>query len=143
MSVPDLKFVDNTNQSVSLSDFRGRLVLVNIWATWCLPCREEMPSLDQLQANFDPSKFLVLAISIDRAGLPVISNFYRELGLKSLGIYVDELGAALHEFGLVGIPGTILIDPAGREVGRRIGPAKWDSSGEIAFVRDYLRLERR
>jgi thiol-disulfide isomerase/thioredoxin len=141
MAVPDLKFVDNTERSVTLSDFKGRLVLLNIWATWCVPCRKEMPSLDQLQANFDPAKFLVLTLSIDRAGLPAVRNFYAELGLKSLGIYVDQSGAAAHELGFLGIPGTMLINSDGLEIGRRLGPAKWDSSGEIAFVRDHLGRE--
>src|SRR2546427_178999 len=72
MAVADLQFVDGTGKSISLSDFRGRPLLLNIWATWCLPCRKEMPSLDRLQAKFDPQKFLVLPLSIDRGGIPAV-----------------------------------------------------------------------
>ena len=74
MPVPDLKFVNDSERPASLSDFKGRLVLLNIWATWCEPCRKEMPSLDQLQAKFDPSKFIVLTVSLDRAGLPAVRS---------------------------------------------------------------------
>jgi thiol-disulfide isomerase/thioredoxin len=139
--VPDLKFVDGSARSVSLSDFKGRPVLLNIWATWCMPCRKEMPSLDRLQAKFDPSKFLVLTLSIDRAGLPTIRKFYANLGLKSLGIYADQAGAALHQLGLIGIPGTLLIDTDGREIGRKLGPAEWDSPEVVALLRSHFGLD--
>lgn len=140
-AVPELKFVDGSERSVSLSDFKGRPVLLNVWATWCLPCRQEMPSLDRLQAKFDPSKFLVLALSIDRAGLPAVKKFYAGLGLKSLGIYVDASGAALRQLGLIGIPGTLLIDPSGQEIGRKLGPGEWDSADVVALLRDHFGLE--
>jgi len=100
-----------------------------------------MPSLDRLQAKFDPSKFLVLALSIDRAGLPAVKKFYADLGLKSLGIYVDSSGAALHQLGLIGIPGTLLIDPSGQEVGRKLGPGEWDSAEVVALLRDHFGLQ--
>ena len=140
MAVTDLKFVDGTGKPVSLSDFRGRPLLLNIWATWCLPCRKEMPSLDRLQAKFDPQKFLVLPLSIDRGGIPAVEKFYEQLGLKSLGIYVDQTGAALHQLGLLGIPATLLINPEGREVGRKLGPAEWDSAEVAAVLREHLVL---
>jgi thiol-disulfide isomerase/thioredoxin len=142
LPVPDLKFVDDTGRSLSLSDFKGRLVLLNVWATWCPPCREEMPSLDRLQSKFDRSKFLVLALSIDRAGLPAIREFYKDLGLKSLGVYLDQTGAALHQLGSAGIPATVLINPAGLEIGRKIGPAKWDDPQVTALVEKSLAAER-
>ena len=104
-AVADLKFVDGTGKPVSLSDFRGRPLLLNIWATWCLPCRKEMPSLERLQAKFDPQKFVVLPLSIDRGGIPAVEKFYEGLGLKSLGIYIDQTGTALNQLGLLGIPG--------------------------------------
>jgi thiol-disulfide isomerase/thioredoxin len=133
IAVTDLKFMDATGKSISLSDFRGRSLLLNIWATWCLPCRKEMPSLDRLQAKFDPQKFLVLPLSIDRGGIPVVEKFYEQLGLKSLGMYNDQSATALQQLGLLGIPATLLINPEGREVGRRLGPAEWDSA-EVATI---------
>ena len=140
-AVPDLKFVDGTEQAVSLTDFRGRGVLLNIWATWCLPCRKEMPSLDRLQAKFDPAKFLVLTLSIDRGGIPAVKKFYADLGLKTLGIYVDQTSTALHQLGLIGIPGTLLIDRNGQEIGRKLGPAEWDSTEVVGLLQERFGLD--
>ena len=136
--VPDLVFVDASGRKVSLSDFRGRPIVLNIWATWCVPCRKEMPSLDRLQAKFDPSKLIVLTLSIDRQGASVISPFYQELGLHSLGIYVDTTGSAASKLGMPGVPGTLLIDAEGREVGRKLGPAAWDSPEVAEVLRQHL-----
>src|SRR5581483_1243671 len=141
VAVPELKFADGSEQLRTLADFKGRPVLLNIWATWCLPCRKEMPSLDRLQAKFDPAKFLVLTLSIDRAGIPAVKKFYADLGLKNLGIYVDQSSAALHQLGLIGIPGTLLINPDGMEIGRKLGPAEWDSPEIVALVREHFGLE--
>jgi thiol-disulfide isomerase/thioredoxin len=138
LPVPDLKLADETKRSVSLSDFKGRLVLLSVWATWCPPCRDEMPSLDRLQAKFDPSKFLVLPLSIDRDGLPAVARFYRHLGLKSLGVYIDQSGTTLSQLGLTGIPATVLINSDGVEIGRKTGPAEWDSASMIALIRNHL-----
>jgi thiol-disulfide isomerase/thioredoxin len=141
LPVPDLKFVDKNERTESLSDFKGRLILLNIWATWCLPCRKEMPSLDRLQAQFDRSKFIVLTLSIDLTGLTAVRKFYADLGLKSLGIYLDQRGTALRELGLSGIPGTLLINPAGLEIGRKLGPAEWDSPEVVALLRSHFGLD--
>jgi thiol-disulfide isomerase/thioredoxin len=140
-AVADLKFVDGDGKALSLSDFRGRPLLLNIWATWCLPCRKEMPSLDRLQAKFDPRKLLVLTLSIDRGGIPAVKKFYADLGLKSLGIYVDQSGGALHKLGLFGIPASLLIDPEGREIGRKLGPAEWDSADTMAALGQHLLVD--
>ena len=139
--VPELNFVDGNNRPLSLADFRGRPVLLNLWATWCLPCRKEMPSLDRLQAKFDPSKFRVVTLSIDRGGIPAVKKFYADLSIKSLGIYVDQSGGALRQLGFFGVPGTLLIDPQGREIGRKLGPAEWDSPEVLAVLRQRLGLE--
>jgi thiol-disulfide isomerase/thioredoxin len=138
LPVPDVKFVDAAERSGALTAFKGRLVLLNVWATWCPPCREEMPSLDRLQSKFDPSKFIVLPLSIDRSGIPAVRKFYAELGLHSIGIYVDQAGSALFELGLRGIPATLLIDENGAEIGRKLGPAEWDGVGFVALLRDHL-----
>lgn len=100
-----------------------------------------MPSLDRLQAQFDPAKFLVLALSIDRSGIPAVKKFYADLGLTSLGIYVDQSSAALHQLGLIGIPATLLINPVGEEIGRKLGAAAWDSPEMIALLRQRFGLE--
>jgi hypothetical protein len=100
-----------------------------------------MPSLDRLQAKFDPAKFLVLTLSIDRAGVPAVRKFYADLGIKSLGVYVDQSSAALHQLALIGIPATLLINPDGKEIGRKLGPAEWDSPEVIALLREHFGTE--
>lgn len=122
--VPDLAFFDSSGRSLSLSDFRGRPIVLNIWAKWCVPCRREMPSLDWLQGKFDPAKLLVLALSADDAS--DVGKFYEELGLHSLGIYISSTGGEIIKLGLPGFPGTLLIDANGNEIGRKLGPAEWD-----------------
>ena len=139
-AVPELPFADGDGRAVSLGDFRGRPVLLNIWATWCVPCRAEMPALDRLQAGFAKSQLLVLPLSIDRKGSAVVRPFYEELGLKALGIYVDQSGKAASALHAVDVPTTLLIDRDGREVGRKIGPAEWDSPEVIALLREHLGL---
>lgn len=138
--LPELRFVDGEGRPLSLKDFRGRTVLLNIWATWCIPCRKEMPSLDRLQAAFDKSKLLVLPLSIDQKGAAVVLPFYRELGLKSLGIYIDTSGRASFDLNALGVPTTLLIDREGREIGRRAGAVEWDRPETIAFFRKQLGL---
>lgn len=137
-AVPDLAFTDASGRKVLLSSFRGRPIVLNIWATWCVPCRKEMPSLDRLQAKIDPSKLLVLTLSIDLKGAPVVTAFLAELGLHSLGVYVDTTGGAASKLGMPGVPGTLLIDADGREVGRKLGPAAWDSPEVAEVLRQHL-----
>ena len=138
--LPELRFTDGEGQALSLGDFRGRPILLNLWATWCVPCRKEMPTLDRLQIAIDKSQLLVLPLSIDRKGAPVVKQFYEELGLKALGLFVDQSGRASSELNAGGLPTTLLIDRDGREVGRKIGPAEWDSPEMIALIREHLGL---
>jgi len=132
--LPDIPFADEQGRVLSLKDFRGKTVLLNIWATWCGPCRKEMPTLDRLQARLGGERFQVVALSIDRGGPSVVRKFYAETGVRDLALFVDASGRAGSSPGLVGLPGTLLIDPEGREVGRLIGPAEWDSPEMIAFL---------
>lgn len=136
--VPELSFVNGEGKKLSLADFRGRTVLLNIWATWCLPCRREMPALDRLQAKLGGGSFEVVPLSIDRDGLPKVKAFYEELGLKSLGIYVDASGKAAYRVGAFGIPTSLLINPEGLEAGRLAGEAEWDSPELITVIRQQL-----
>ena len=91
--LPELRFVDADGRQRSLGDFRGKAVLLNLWATWCVPCREEMPALDRLQARLGGPAFEVVPLSIDTKGLPVVKDFYDQLGLKTLGILVNAQDA--------------------------------------------------
>jgi thiol-disulfide isomerase/thioredoxin len=136
--LPELRFTDAVGRKLTLGDFRGRLVLLNLWATWCVPCRKEMPALDRLQARLGGPGFEVVALSIDRKGLSAVQPFYQELGLQALRIYVEQSGEAADELGAPGLPTTLLIDRNGRELSRVVGPAEWDSPPVEAMVRRYL-----
>lgn len=125
-------FRNGAGQDLTLADFRGRTVLLNIWATWCVPCREEMPTLDRLQARLGGPAFHVIALSIDRAGMGAVRRFYEEIGIRHLAVYLGDQTRAMLGFGVIGLPTTILIDPQGREIARRVGPAVWDSPAAIS-----------
>jgi thiol-disulfide isomerase/thioredoxin len=137
-AVPALDFVDGDGRSMTLADFRGRVILLNVWATWCVPCRKEMPTLDRLQAKLGGADFQVIALSIDRQGMAVVKPFYRDVGLAALGIYIEQSGKATQLLHAVGVPMTLLIDRQGREVARKMGPAEWDSPEMVAIIRRYL-----
>ncbi len=134
----DMRFKDGSGRAGSLADFRGKIVLLNIWATWCTPCRREMPTLDRLQAGLGGPEFEVVALSIDRKGLQVVSAFYAEIGISHLAAYIDGSGKAAGALGIRGMPTTLLIDRDGRELGRLVGPAEWDSAEMVAFIRTQL-----
>ena len=122
----------------ALAGFRGRVILLNIWATWCGPCREEMPALDRLQAMLGGPDFEVVPLSIDRGGVFAIKGFYEELDLRALQIYVDQSGEALTKLGAAGIPLTLLVDRDGRELWRHLGPAEWDKPAAVNRIRGHL-----
>jgi len=90
--LPETRFQDDQGHDLILADFRGRVVLLNVWATWCVPCRKEMPSLDRLQAQLGGKDFLVMALSIDREGVAAVQRFYQEVGVERLAIHVDPSG---------------------------------------------------
>lgn len=142
--VADISFTDERGRTLSLNDFRGKTVLLNIWATWCGPCRKEMPTLDRLQARLGGERFQVVALSIDRGGASAVQKFYAETGVRHLAFFIDATGRAGSSLALIGLPGTLLIDPEGREIGRLIGPAEWDSPEMIAFLESQIsRVEDR
>jgi thiol-disulfide isomerase/thioredoxin len=126
--LPETRFQDDQGRDLTLADFRGRVILLNVWATWCVPCRKEMPTLDRLQAQLGGKDFLVMALSIDREGVAAVKRFYQELGLEKLGIYVDPSGKGSRSLAIPGVPTTLLIDRESREVARKMGAAEWDSS---------------
>jgi thiol-disulfide isomerase/thioredoxin len=137
-ALESFKFVTGEWQAASLDDFRGKVVLLNMWATWCGPCRAEMPTLDKLQATLGGRDFEVVALSIDEGGVPVVKRFYEELGLKSLRIYVDPTLKAPVTLKAIGVPTTLLINREGKEIGRYAGPAEWDSPSMVGIIRQQL-----
>jgi thiol-disulfide isomerase/thioredoxin len=132
--VAEIQFEDDNAQTRNLADFHGKIVLLNIWATWCIPCRKEMPALDRLQTTLGSHDFEIVPLSIDR-GMDLVRKFYLEVGIQKLGRYRDNSGGAVRTLGAVGIPTTLLIDREGREIGRLIGPAEWDSPDIVEFIK--------
>ncbi len=131
-------FKDGNGRDLLLSDFVGRVVLLNIWAKWCPPCREEMPALDALQRKLGGSDFLVLPMSIDREGIDAARSFYSEIGIRDLGLYWGEDLRIQLAFAAFGLPTTLLIDRKGREISRIFGPAKWDKPAAIAQIESVI-----
>ena len=141
-SIADIRFEDEHGKARSLADFRGKVVLLNIWATWCGPCRREMPSLDRLQGLLGGADFQIVPLSIDRAGVAVVRKFYGEVGLRYLPIYIDIAGTATRDLATVGVPATLLLDRDGRELGRLIGPAEWDEPAIVEFLKGIIGRKR-
>lgn len=137
-TLPAIHFADAAGRRLTLTDFRGRVVLLNIWATWCAPCRKEMPALDRLEARLGGANFIVIPLSIDRRGADAVKPFYRELHLEKLGIYLDRTAEISSTLALSGLPTTMLIDRNGREVARKLGGGDWDGPQMMALIRRYL-----
>ena len=136
--IASIKFEDESGQTRSLAEFKGRVVVVNIWATWCVPCRREMPTLDHLQAALGGPDFEVVPVSIDRGGIDTIRKFYADIAVRNLAMYVDTSGRALRELGAIGLPTTLLVNRNGEEIGRIVGPAEWDSAELLQFFRSII-----
>ena len=132
--LPEIRFADDAGHDLTLGDFRGRVVLLNVWATWCVPCRKEMPALDRLQARLGGKDFLVIPMSIDREGVAPVKRFYQELGLERLGIYLDPSSKGSRALAIPGVPTTLLIDQEGREVASKMGAAEWDGPEMVSLV---------
>ncbi len=136
--LPDLAFKDAAGQPRTLADFRGRTVLLNLWATWCVPCRKEMPSLDALQAKLGGDTFQVVAINIDTRNLDKPKAWLDEVGIKGLGYFADPSAKVFQDLKSVGkalgMPTTLLIDPQGCELGTLAGPAEWASDDAIKLI---------
>jgi thiol-disulfide isomerase/thioredoxin len=137
-ALADVTFNDASGAAKTLKDFHGKTILLNLWATWCAPCREEMPSLDRLQAELGSDKFEVVALAVDRTGPEAAKNFLDSVHVNALKLYTDTTTRSGSALKAVGMPVTILIDPEGREIGRLTGPAEWDSEAAKALVRDTL-----
>ncbi len=133
-ALPNVTFQNELGQPVTLESFRGRVILLNLWATWCIPCRKEMPALDRLQAAVGSNDFEVVALSIDRSGVAGARKFLDSIGVSKLKLYADPSAKLGNELKAIGLPTTLLIDRQGREIGRLIGPAEWDDPQSKALV---------
>jgi thiol-disulfide isomerase/thioredoxin len=133
--VPGTAFTDPDGGSHSLADYRGKVVLLNFWATWCAPCREEMPSLDALQTQMGGADFQVVAIASGHNPPPAISKFLAQSGTRNLPVLLDPRQALAREMGVMGMPVTVLIDRDGNEIARLMGGADWASDSARELIR--------
>jgi thiol-disulfide isomerase/thioredoxin len=138
LRLPDLSFEDADGKPRKLSDWRGRTVLVNLWATWCVPCRKEMPALDRLQTRLGGKDFDVVAINIDTRDLEKPKNFLKEANLTRLGYFSDPKAKVFQDLKTIGralgMPTSVLVDGRGCEIGTIAGPAEWDSDDAIKLI---------
>jgi thiol-disulfide isomerase/thioredoxin len=138
LQLPDLAFEDADGKPKMLSDWRGRTVLVNLWATWCVPCRKEMPALEELQTRLGGPDFEVVAINIDTRNLEKPKNFLKDANLTRLGYYNDQKAKVFQDLKAVGralgMPTSVLVDGQGCEIATIAGPAEWASDDAIKLI---------
>jgi thiol-disulfide isomerase/thioredoxin len=138
LPMPDLAFVDADGDPKKLSDWRGRTVLLNLWATWCVPCRKEMPALDNLEGRLGSAKFAVVAINIDTRNPEKPKAFLKDNNLTRLGYYSDSKAKVFQDLKTIGLalgmPTSVLIDGQGCEIGNIAGPAEWDSEDAVKLI---------
>lgn len=137
-AVASFSFTDGTGAPRGISTYRGKVVLVNFWATWCGPCVKEMPALSSLQNKFAGLPFEVLALSQDRGGAAVVKAFYDQQKITNLKVYIDQGGKAGRDLGLRGLPTSVLVDAAGREVVRIEGATAWDDPVMVTAIKRVM-----
>jgi thiol-disulfide isomerase/thioredoxin len=141
--LPDLAFRDAAGAERHLSDWRGRTVLLNLWATWCVPCRKEMPALEALQAKLGGPSFEVVAVNIDTRDGDKPRAWLKEVGIDRLAYYADPTAKVFQDLKIMGraagMPTTLLVDPAGCEIGTVAGPAEWASEDAVKLVTASLK----
>ena len=123
---------------VSLTQYQGKWVLLNFWATWCAPCRKEMPMLSELQTEFGGDDFAVVTIATGRNPPPAMRTFFEEIGVENLPLYRDPKSALAREMGVLGLPITVILNPEGQEVARMRGDADWASDNAKDILRTIL-----
>jgi thiol-disulfide isomerase/thioredoxin len=136
--VGDVRFLDAQGRTLRLADFKGRLVLINLWATWCPPCRLEMPALDKLQEALGPQGLSVVAVSMDKGGAQMIANFYRDNAINTLPMFFDPAWEIKKNFGIEGLPASVLISRDGWELGRANGWLNWGSPEMLVYLKNLL-----
>ncbi|MTI44033.1 thiol-disulfide isomerase/thioredoxin [Roseibium hamelinense] len=139
LGLSEIAFLGPHDELLKMSDFAGKTVLLNLWATWCAPCRKEMPALDKLQADLGSEEFEVVAVNLDRGGPEKPKAFLQEIGVSRLGYYHDSSNRLLQDLRAkaraTGLPTTILIGPEGCEIGTMYGPAEWADSDAVNLIR--------
>ncbi len=133
--VPTISFNNARGDPILLKSWQGKVVLLNLWATWCLPCLKEMPALDAIKGTLGESDFDVVAISVDRGGIEKPRMFLDKIAARHIALYHEPSGALAPKLKAFGMPTTLLIDRKGREIGRLVGPAEWDSEDAVRLLR--------
>jgi thiol-disulfide isomerase/thioredoxin len=128
-------FTDPDGGEFQLTDFAGKHVLVNFWATWCAPCRKEMPMLSELQTEFGGDTFEVITIATGRNDVAGIRRFFEEVGVDNLPMYLDPRSGLARDMGVLGLPITVILDPDGQEIARMRGDAEWNSDSAKTIIR--------
>jgi thiol-disulfide isomerase/thioredoxin len=136
--LPDVSFVRDDGSATNINEWRGKVVLLNLWATWCGPCRKEMPDLDKLKADLGGDDFDLVALSIDRTGLEKPQKFLQEIGIKHLKLYNNSTGKLASSLKAFGMPTTLLLNRKGQEIGRLVGPADWGSEDAVALIKAVI-----
>lgn len=134
VAVPDIALLDLQDGEHRLADYHGKHLLVNFWATWCAPCRTEMPGLDRLQAEFGGDGFQVLTIASGRNPVPGIERFFAEAGIEHLPVLRDPKSDLSRAMGVMGLPVSVILNPEGQEIARLIGDAQWDGDSARAII---------
>ncbi|HFC04639.1 MAG TPA: TlpA family protein disulfide reductase [Rhizobiales bacterium] len=137
-AVPEIAFKNGDGKNLSLANWKGRVVLLNLWATWCGPCRKEMPHLAKLQEMLGSDDFEVVALSIDRKGAEASGRFLVEAKATALNLYIDDTSRVLGKLRAPGLPVTILVDRKSREIGRLIGSADWSGKDAVRLIKTAL-----
>lgn len=135
-------FRDLYGNAVTLADYSGKVVLLNIWATWCPPCRAEMPSLDRLAGKMEGKDFAVIPLSTDRGGVERVAQFFDDIQIENLEVMHDRSGKVSRQAGVLGLPVTLILDRDGREIARILGDADWDSPDAQAILRRVIEMTR-
>ena len=138
LPTPNEDFEDALGAKVTLADFKGRVVVLNFWASWCAPCIAEMPTLDALQAELGPDGLDVVAVSLDRDGIKKAAPFFRKSGIKHLKLYTDRLSDLFQELKGSALPTTYVLDRDGKVVAAYIGATNWATDEIKAELRKYL-----
>ena len=133
----NLIFLDKKDQKINIKDYNGNLVLMNFWATWCEPCKEEMPSLDRLQNNPKLNNLKILTINIGKENLKKVNNFFQELNIKNLEPYFDNPTTLAKKLSLRGVPTSVLFNVEGKEFARIIGSIDFDDLKFIEWLKNY------
>lgn len=137
-AVPDVAFETVDGNSATLADYQGRHVVLNFWATWCAPCRHEMPTLSALQEALGGEDFRVVTIATGRNPPPAMKKFFDDIGVDNLPLHRDPQSALARAMGVFGLPITVLLDPEGREIARLQGDADWNSDSARAIVSAWI-----